>query len=570
MSVERTLSGEQRWHVEHGRAEDVLRCIPDASVDAIVTDPPYGLGSREPSVNEIVAFLQGAELNTGGDFMGKRWTVPSVAFWRECFRILKPGGHLLSFGGTRTVDLITLGIRAGGFEIRDSFDWIYGSGFPKSHNVALAIDRHLGVQSEVTGERMLGGNAAVSCRDKGGTYGVGVGTAPAISVAVKRGASPEAQAAEGRGTALKPSREPIILARKPLEGTIAENVLVHGTGGLNIDASRVYTDWSERSESWKASGHSAKPSAEKIAAPSGNGIECHQGGRWPTNVLLSHSPGCRRVGARLVANGGGDVRGEAAGSARRHQATFGTDRRARGPWQKYGDEDGFETVDAWKCIDGCPVATLDAQSLAAGMHGAGAPRDGARNAAGAGLFGIAGGDGHRFGDAGGASRFFPILDLDDEEPFLYATKASRAEREAGCGALPKRGDGERSRATAHADGTVGVNTSDGRANAHPTVKPLSVMRWLVRLVTPPGGVVVDPCCGSGTTLIAAVLEGFRGIGIEQMPRADHEEDIDAVAIARARITHWEANGKPKRANAGAVVEADPRQTTIFERIGASR
>jgi site-specific DNA-methyltransferase (adenine-specific) len=392
---------------------DVRRgiALPDASVDAVVCDPPYELA-----------------------FMGRAWDASGVAYdvdvWRDVLRVLKPGGHLLAFGGTRTYHRMTCAIEDAGFEIRDSVHWIYGTGFPKSLDVSKAI-----------GKRRA-----------------------------------EAARWTGFGTALKPAHEPIVVARKPLVGTVAANVTTYGTGALNIDACRVATDWSERSDAWKRSGHSADPDAEKIAAPPGVGITCHDAGRWPPNVIFAHAGAC--------------------------------------------------TDDA--CDAACPVAELASQSGTSTSRATDAPR-GRRN----GGFGDVGADrgtnvpnGAQHNDTGTATRFFPV--------FRYVAKASTREREAGCEALPSMSGAEMVDRTEGSAGTQSPRAGAGRTaserrNTHPTVKPVALMRWLVRLVTPPGGVVLDPFTGSGTTGVAAVLEGFDFLGVELDPA--HAD------IARARIAH---------------------------------
>ncbi len=365
-----------------------LRVFGAGRFDSIVSDPPYELG-----------------------FMGKRWDASGIAFsldlWREALRVLKPGGHMLAFGGTRTYHRMACAIEDAGFEIRDSLHWFYGTGFPKSLN-----------------------------------------------------------AGEGRGTALKPAHEPIVLARKPLIGTVAANVLAHGTGAINVDACRIATDdnlnggaysGDERQrENYSATDSNADASLTRLRR--GVGEYTQPTGRWPANVLL--------------------------------------------------DEDA--------------AAELDAQSgtLTSGKMPAGQKRAGRSGVA----FGIMAGDTTTtttIGDSGGASRFF------------YVAKPSRAERDQGCESLPARSGGE---ATDRADDSAGVanpragaGRTGGARNYHPTVKPIALMRYLVRLVTPPGGVVLDPFTGSGTTGAAAMLEGRGFCGIEREP--------EYFEIAKLRIAN---------------------------------
>lgn len=431
-----------------GDCREVMAGLPPASVDAVVCDPPYELG-----------------------FMGKAWDSSGVAFdvttWREVLRVLKPGGYLLAFSGTRTYHRMTCAIEDAGFEIRDCISWQYGSGFPKSHDVSKAIDKAAGAEREVVG---VGGRSGKQRLAMAGHFaGEWDATDPATDAARQW---------QGWGTALKPAWEPIVVARKPLEGTVAANVLKHGTGALNIDGCRVTT-----------MDALVRPSIERhdnavLGKGLGVGVQSEPGGRWPANLLLSCPPDCD-----------GDT----------HAA-------------------------------GCPCAALDAQSGVSKSSGGGGVKV-------MGKYGIYGGFGaDEFpaqigkGDSGGASRFFNRLPIeaDDLVPFIYAAKASRSEREAGCDALPTRSGADAVGREEDTAGTQSPSAGAGRTassvrNHHPTVKPIAVMRHLVRLVTPPGGVVLDPFMGSGSTGVAAVREGFRFIGV------DMSEDY--LAIARARIDH---------------------------------
>ena len=467
------------WEVRQGDCIEQMRGFEADSIDAIVTDPPYAL-----------------------NFMGKAWDTAGVAFdpatWTEALRVLKPGGHLLAFGGTRTYHRLTCAIEDAGFEIRDSLAWFYGQGFPKSHNVGKAIDKAAGAEREIKAsgrpvKRMIPGadqSATGSWIKDNGREFVPTVTAPA---------TPEAQQWDGWGTALKPAIEPIVLARKPIAGTVAANVIAHGTGALNIDACRI------------------GPGESVPGGGSGSA------GRWPANVILSHAEECEWRGERAVASnahwanstitGYGD--GIGTGKAEYH-----------GP----GARPGTETVEDWDCVPGCPVRALDEQSgtLTSGANPTRRRSDKFRTA-----YGDFEGESEcipaRGADSGGASRFF------------YCAKTSSAERNAGLDHLPIAGRTD--------DGYGSIQTPNGEArstprenwnprevrNPHPTVKPIELMRWLVRLVTPPGGTVLDPFCGSGSTGCAAVLEDFDFVGIER--------EAEYVALAEARISHWAAQPK---------------------------
>lgn len=350
--------------LKHGDCLDVLATLPDNSVDAVVTDPPYGLS-----------------------FMGKKWDhdVPSEDVWRECLRVLKPGGHLLAFAGTRTQHRMAVRIEDAGFEIRDMIAWLHGQGFPKNHDVSKAIDKAAGAEREVIG------TAAGMGKQNPEWNGTAAGRAENSFKAEYSLTAPATDAArqwQGWGTALKPAMEPITVARKPLIGAVAENVLAHGTGAINVDGCRV----GFQSEADK-----------KFAFPGGKTTS---------------------LGASCLA-GPGDAQDAL-------RSEFKTERNEIGRWPANVIHDGSDE----------PVALL-----------------------------------------GDAARFF------------YCAKVAKKDR--------------------------------GRGNNHPTVKPTDLMRYLVRLVTPPGGVVLDPFMGSGSTGKAAVLEGFGFIGIER------EEQY--IEIARARI-----------------------------------
>jgi DNA modification methylase len=512
----------------HGDCREVLRQLADASVDSVVTDPPYELG-----------------------FMGKAWDAQGVAYdvalWREVLRVLKPGGHLLAFGGTRTYHRLACAVEDAGFEVRDSIHWLYGSGFPKSLDVSKAIDKQrydraevyevtawvraardaagvtnaqidaafgfsgmaghwtssasqpavptleqvptllevLGVALDEVPDRVrrllwdLNGRKGQPGenwlkREVTGQHDTG---APAQTWTIKyagrgddtpkerrdKAATPEVEQWQGWGTALKPAHEPVVVARKPLVGTVAANVLAHGTGALNIDGCRVGMDGG-------TAGCTAGPSNGIL----GDGLNGDFGkpvdglGRWPANVVL-----------------------------------------------------GPEAAEV-----------LDRQS----------------------------GD-----DEAGASRFFTVAGFTDDDltSFRYVAKPDRAERNAGLDGLP-----EKVTNTDTPPGTLGSNSPRAEANRngaaqnfHPTVKPLDLMRWLVRLVTPPGGTVLEPFAGSGTTLAAAVLEGFDAVGIELTD--------DYLPLIEGRVRWAEAEARFGPVTAPTKVRKDAGAPTLFDEDGAA-
>lgn len=521
-----------RFEVRLGDCREVVRQLADASVDAVVTDPPYELG-----------------------FMGKSWDASGIAYdvglWREVLRVLKPGGYLLAFGATRTYHRLACAIEDSGFEIRDSLHWVYGSGFPKSLDVSKAIDKRRHDRAEVllvtawireqrdrSGLTNADLDAAFGFHGMAGHWTSG-GTQPAVPTLdqvpkllevlrvaddevpdeVRRllvelngrkgepgeawfrrestsdhasgsflkswrteggrsidetaqgrrdvAATDDARTWQGWGTALKPAHEPIVVARKPLSGTVAATVLEHGTGALNVDGCRVpsggppiampntdavlggtSTGWDRP---WKSdpAAVAARVQRAQEAIDKANNL-----GRWPPNVLLAH----------------------------------------------------LEECEPGACAEGCAVAELDRQS---GFSET--PATVTRGASRPGHSGLAGLSKQEnvpcHADSGGASRFFPV--------FRYEAKPAKAERNAGA------------------------------RNIHPTVKPVALMRWCIRLVTPKGGLVLDPFTGSGTTGMAAMLEQARFIGAELSP--EYRE------IALARIAH-------------ADDDLEARQRVLFDKV----
>jgi hypothetical protein len=418
------------------------------------------------------------------------------------------------------------------------------SGFPKSLNVSLAIDNADGLKAErgIVHEYHACGNAG-----NAGAHLVGVESTESVQLAVTRGATEKSREWDGFGTALKPGHELWWIARKPFKGTLVSNVLEHGCGALNIDACRVGTDWNEpdRPASWKNSGHTADASADKIAAPPGDGIQCHPGGRWPANVVFSHSAECRAAGSTS------DVFSVSTPDS---------------SWTKTGllgiggPATATATATAYDCAPDCPVRKLDGQSgESVSVPGTNTENQRANSISASGL--TAGGTQYH-SDSGTASRFFNCFDWDPQldDPMIYMAKPSTLEREMGCHhTQPKRSAGEMTGGRED-DGAAqdcprtGAGRGGGRHNHHPTLKSIALMSHLIRLVTRPGGVTLSMFLGSGTDVCAGILSGFRCIGIEKEP--------DFAEIARARARYWAHHGPPSKKPLKPV-EADPRQQTLF-------
>jgi hypothetical protein len=502
------LTGKRRWHVEHGNSLYALRCLPDCCIDSMVTDPPAAIG-----------FL-GADWDKdrGGRRKWIRWLRKIM---KQAFRVLKPGAHALIWALPKTAHWTTTAVEDAGFTVRDRIVHLFGQGMPKNADASKAIDRHNGDSANrvVTSTYRAGGNAGTSTADKRGTYAVGVANSEAVELKRTIGATEESRQWDGWGTALRPAAEDWILVRKPLEGTLAENLLKWGTGAINIDVNRIprnYADEPDRPESWRKSAHSAKPGAEKIAAPPGIGINLHPLGGWPANAIFSHGPSCT----------------ESA------------------------------------CTIECPLIELSEQS---GILKSGKMRSGTPRPRREGVFGEmvgASSEGDTFGDTGTASRFFNCIHWNDSVdgwiPFHYTAKPSTKERELGCDALPLKSAselvGRKEGTTGIRDGRAGAGrASSGRHNNHPTLKRIELMRLLCRLVTPPGGVILDIFTGSGSTGCGAMVDGFRFIGVE----INDSDAMPFVTIARARIDRVVNGGYRKLQTTAKAPPVDARQVSLF-------
>ena len=470
--------------VHHGDSRNVLKGMSDASIDSVVCDPPYALvsiGKRfgKDGAAPTKTGKTGVYARVSSGFMGQKWdtgeTAFDPAFWVEVLRVLKPGGHLLAFSGTRTYHRLACAVEDAGFEIRDMTAWLYWSGFPMSHDVSKGIDKALGAErakvrvpaSQVRNPKTAGGG-------KDGAKGA---ARPFIDAAIERGfheavspeaVSPEAVSWSGWGTALKPALEPIVLARKPLDGTVAGNVLQHGVGGLNIDGCRVEGKpraWGNHTESEGYNLHKR----ETVAPPS-------EIGRWPANVITD---GSDEVIAVFPAEAGGGKPGK----------------------------------------PGKPIVS----ALGVGLGTSAVAHD----------------------DSGSAARFF------------YSAKA---------------------------------DAEDRLGSKHPTVKPVDLMAYLCRLVTPPGGTVLDPFAGSGTTGLAAMREGFSAVLIEReeqyvadihrrlkwargegrltsQEKSRHQDDTPLGGLfASIEPDLAQGGGRPGRASSTATSRGTPNRANGVEEV----
>ena len=469
-----------------------LKNYPDNYFDSVVTDPPYGLS-----------------------FMGKKWDydVPTIDLWKECFRVLKPGGHLLAFAGTRTQHRMAVRIEDAGFEIRDMIAWVYGSGFPKSHNIGKAIDKIEGNEREDLGKHPTINGTGKKWRKNGSEIEY-----VKISPNLTKGNSEW----EGWGTALKPALEPITVARKPLsEKSVADNVLKWGTGGINIDGCRIgFRDEADYKESTQKNQHQdfgTKPMVNNNTYGDWSMVQpknYEPEGRFPANIILTHHPECECKGLKKVKGQIDKPTNRTKFEGTWNEGNTGLRNNTNLSKEGYADENGQETIEDWNCHPDCPIKILDEQSGTLNKQGVSKSdnKSGWQNQ-------YVGGNEVKaverklYLDTGGASRFF------------YCAKASKSERNKGLEGFeekfsPTMGDG------------IGLKehneeNATKKANFHPTVKPLKLMQYLVRLVTPPNGIVLDPFCGSGTTGIACKLEGFEFVGMEQ--------DAEYSKIAEARI-----------------------------------
>lgn len=454
-----------------------LQSQPDNHFDFAVLDPPYGLGKITSIENLLTDWLSGGtglDHQTNG-FMNKDWDVlPAPVFWKELLRTVKPGGHIAVFAGSRTQDLMGLSLRLGGWDLRNTLAWIYATGFPKSLNVSKALDAKQGAKGEIIGYTTHAhGLSALNKKHGARPYVKGLPSQSNTPIAAP--ATELAKVYDGYGTDLKPAYEPIILARKPFNSTVAENVEKWGTGGLNLAACKV--------------GDARYPGITRqrkgIYNDHKSGVVTDHEGRFPPNLLFSHSLWC---------------------------------------------------VEGAECTLDCPVAALDRQSgVTVSPKGFSRRKASSNQAMENRNYARFLKNGHN--DVGAASKFYPNFHFSEEDMFFifrFIAKASPGERNKGLSDLPrirKVYNGKNATSSPDMKGVEQKMTTDAQ-NIHPTVKPVAIMRWLCELLAPPtlNGVVpigLDPFVGSGTTALAAYSLGLRFVGLEQ--------DANYFEIAQKRL-----------------------------------
>lgn len=470
------------WKLYHGDSAHVLKHIPSNSIDALVSDPPAGIAFMNKSWDK----------DKGGREQWIKWLADLM---KEAYRTMKPGAHGLVWALPKTSHWTATALEDAGFEIRDVITHHFGSGFPKNHDVSKAIDKKANAKREVVGYSNSGvkriKKMAVKHGDRKrmGDAASNYGLSP-----ITAAATPEARQWEGFGTALKPATENWIMIRKPFKGSVAQNVLKHGTGAINIDAARV-----KHQEECKMIKPQDPNTLHNPKLQQGGRhkevLELKPSGRWPANLVLSHHPDCVLEGTKEVTR---DIRNI---TKKPNDGVFGLGSGS--------ESRSTEEVADWKCVDGCPVRILGEQSgvLKSGelkpghvQHGFDGVYSKRKNAVIKKSYG---------GDKGTAARFFQQFHPIEHEPgFLYQPKPSKKERSIGC-EMP---------------------------NNHPTVKSVQLMRYLARLITPPGGTILDPFMGSGSTGVAAIKEGFSFVGIEA--------ELEYIHIAKNRIEFIHKKGKP--------------------------
>lgn len=510
-TIDDVLSGNACWCVHHGDVLDVLPTMPENSVDAVVCDAPYGLGEHLDAVTLLRAWLDDLDVKTNArGFMGRKWdTVPGPRYWRELYRVLKPGGYLLTFAGTRTEDLMGMAIRLAGFERRDTIAWLYSQGMSKNANVERYIAMH---QCTLPGRHVDACRIEASKSDMAELHA----TVEAIR---NRGGTMDNSWKNSSDLAMANPVNPA--------GRWPKNVLLEHVGGPGGCTCRGTTTVAAN-PTWDTPNRDTEPSAF-----TGERVSKVRHGRD----------------------------GEA--SAERRYDGEGSTSFAATPGPR---RDAVEDVPVWECVDGCAVAALDGMCwpTKSGKMPAGTLRSGG-SAVALGEFNGATTKAATIGDQGGVSRFFTQLQPCefDAPPFLYQAKPSRREKNAGLQHFRPRSGAEATGSNDDDERLNNARTGNGRTggarNIHPTTKSVKLSEWLCKLVARPGQLVLVPFAGGGSECIGALMAGCRVIGIE----LNDTDDEPFVSIAKARLEHFEGREYVPRESLQAPPELKPRQGVLF-------
>lgn len=488
----------------------------DNSIDSIVTDGPYGLGFMNKKWDK---------------FTSKEYQEFSLKWGTKALRVLKPGSYCASFSAPKKYHRMACGLEDAGFKIKEMINWEYGSGFPKNLNISLAINKYLGGTIERGDMIIAPDGQSYDKRKKLGSpltdYCYGGDIIEEEDLYEKIPTNPEALKWLGWGTGLKPAHEAIVLAQKPYKGTYAENILKWGVGGLNIDACRIdYLKEGEDPRVYDENKNITRGKHENATikyAPDGNAHRMFKPnkGRWPSNLILTHHPECQLIGGKKI------------GTEKREKIKAGSIKETlyKGGWKPI-DSPCYanEIMDDNKCHPDCPIKMIDEQS---GISGGGTPKHNSEikrkplkddlpsfNSQNCGFTYENLTSWGNIGDKGGASRFF------------YCAKAYKSERNAGCEKLYWEKSGDDFKKINKKQYNLLHSKNRAKGNPISTLKPINLMRYLIRLVTPPNGIILDQFAGSGTTGIACIIEGFNSILIEK-------RKLFAEVIIPKRLKWWE-------------------------------
>lgn len=576
-AIDDVIAGRSKHAVICGDVMDVLPLVPDASIHVSYNDPPYGLS--EQNIDNIVeclrAWLDGkVYTHNRQGFMGKEWDayVPGPEAWREVHRALKPGGYCVAFSSTRTVDLLGIAVRLAGFDIREGWAWNFSASMPKGLSVGKAIDRKAGAEREVIGD---------AARPDGTRRDATRGGAPASSLSgsadgslntngamapITAPATPAAAQWEGYNTAVKPGFEPLVVARKPLDGTVAHNVTTHGCGALNIDAARI----GGKPRSTHAAGNIRGSDMFGGGFAVGAVEEASSSGRFPAAVVGVHDEDCELVGVTKI-------RGDARQGGGAREGGFADTGAPCGDGVPNSagkaNADGTETVDEWRCTETCAVAELARQSGDRSSPWVGNTRGNSVGKKGGVMFG---------GSPQSIDSKTEYLDIGSAARFFYQAKASASDRLAyvtcsdGCAHHDSVAGVRDARATAseptkeHPHGLCLACNAPRAHYQHPTVKPQSLANWHAKLLSLPehvSPIAIVPYCGTGIEAKALLDAGFRVIAIDIDPRhcAMTEFRLSNGAPVEARVASDASMlpVQPKRVAAPKKPAASTAQLDLF-------